>query len=254
MAFHPTCRPRAQGHSSFSYSRRCIPVRRHSFMNSSQNSTFSSQFHCTAMKLSMWVIDSVLGVSRPGFQSRVFWAESPGPDFLVSKMKDLDTINLYGYSTCEMLLFFWNLKLIDIFLILSLKLYHIKPRIIEGIQISFGYDCCSSHFKGIWDNILSFIYKSKSMWIKCVCVCVCVCSWSFSSNRTFEWTQIHLYTVENMQQSHSDFKRHCIPSCFGNKLCGYYMHSLKCLINRLLLVVGNSRLAGGREQVGNAFV
>ena len=175
MALHPTCRPRAQEHSSFSYSRRCIPVRRHSFMNSSQNSTFSSQFHCIAMKLSMWVIDSVLGVSRPGFQSRVFWAESPGPDFLVSKMKDLDMINLYGYSTCEMLLFFWNLKLIDIFLILSLKLYHIKPRIIEGIQISFGYDCCSSHFKEIWDNILSFIIKSKSMWIKCVCVCVCVC-------------------------------------------------------------------------------
>ena len=132
-------------------------------LNSTQNSTFSSQFHCTAMKLSMWVIDSVLDVSKPGFQNRVFWAESPRPDFLVSKMKDLDTINLYGYSTCEMLLFFWNLKLIDIFLILSLKLYHIKPRIIEGIQISFGYDCCSSHFKEIWDNILSFIIKTKSM-------------------------------------------------------------------------------------------
>lgn len=105
------------------------------FIHSSQNPTFSSQFHCTATRFSMWVTgDSALGVSR--LQNEGF-----GHD------------QLYAYSTCEMLLFFWDLKLIDIFLILSLKVHHEKPRIIEGIQTSFGYDCCSSHFKEIWDNL-----------------------------------------------------------------------------------------------------
>lgn len=46
------------------------------------------------------------GFQQAWVAEQVFWAESSGPVFLVSKMKDLDTVNLYAYSTCEMLLFF----------------------------------------------------------------------------------------------------------------------------------------------------
>ena len=82
----------------------------------------------------------------------------------------------------------------------------------------------------------------------CVCVCVCVYSWSFSSNRTFEWTQIHLYTVENMQQSHSDFKRRCIPSCFGNKL--RLLHAQPEMSHQQIIVSDGEFQAGGRERTG----
>ena len=108
------------------------------FIHSSQTPTFSSQFHCTATRFSTWVTgDSALGVSR--LQNEGF-----GHD------------QLYAYSTCEMLLFFWDLKLIDIFLILSSKVHHEKPRIIEcelTILLSdffffFWKEVCASYLHG----------------------------------------------------------------------------------------------------------
>lgn len=64
-------------------------------------------------------------------------------------------------------------------LILLLKLYHGKPRIIWERQIAFRHDCSSSHFEEVWDglSILSCLIKGKSMGIKYIHIYLYACEW-----------------------------------------------------------------------------
>lgn len=126
---HPICRPRAQGHNSFlTHTDAFQSEGIHSF-KSRFNILFTVHGLClTAMRLSMWVIDSALGFRPLGCRAGLPGLRVLGLSFLSPKWG-------FGHSPTLSLFYMWNaiilladLKLIDIFLILSLKLSSCKIR------------------------------------------------------------------------------------------------------------------------------
>lgn len=60
--------------------------------------------------------------------------------------------------------------------------------------------------------------------------------------QTQRWVvPMYLYTWRTAGCGPGDREGHCTLSCFGNTPCGDDAHTWECLLNRLLLVMGNSR-------------